>query len=114
MALWGWPARRWKATGRSSTELDPVGAPAWVIGWNRWSSGRPSGAPMRWGWPLSSTTWPVRASTTAMSKRLVRLAATLRKLSMVTSKCTIARLDPSAVGISVELEITHSLVSGET
>jgi hypothetical protein len=69
---------------------------------------------MRWGWRLSITTWPVRASTTTMSKRLVRLAATLRKLSMVTSKCTIAGLDLSAVGSGVELEITHSLVSGDT
>ena len=85
-----------------------------MTGWNRRSFGLPSGAPTRWGWRLSTTTWPVRASTTMMSKRLPRLAATLRKLSMVTSKCTIAGLEPSAVGIRVELEITHSLVSGDT
>jgi hypothetical protein len=69
---------------------------------------------MRWGWRLSTTTWPVRTSTTMMSKRLVRLAATLRKLSMVTSKCTIAGFEPSVVGMRVELEMIHSLVSGET
>ena len=33
---------------------------------------------------------------------------------MVTSKCTIARLDPSGVGMRVEVEITHSLVSGDS
>jgi hypothetical protein len=33
---------------------------------------------------------------------------------MVTSKCTMARFDPSGVGIRVELEMTHSWVSGET
>jgi hypothetical protein len=76
--------------------------------------GIPSGAPTCWGRRLSSTTWPVVASTTVMSNWWLRLAASLRKLSMVTSKWTMARLDPSGVGISVELEMTHSLVSGET
>jgi hypothetical protein len=56
----------------------------------------------------------VPASTTETSNWPLRLAATGRKLSMVTSKCTIARLEPSAVGIRVELEMTHLLVSGET
>jgi hypothetical protein len=37
----------------------------------------------------------------------------LRKLSMVTSKCTIARFTPSAVGTRVALAITHSSVSGD-
>ena len=85
-----------------------------MTAWNRRSAGLPSGAPMRWGWRLSITTWPVRASATTTSKRSPRLAATLRKLSMVTSKCTIAGLEPSAVGMRVELEITHSLVSGDS
>jgi hypothetical protein len=69
---------------------------------------------MRWGWWLSITTWPVRASTTTTSNRSLRLAATLRKLSMVTSKCTIAGLEPSRVGIRAEFEMTHSLVSGDS
>jgi hypothetical protein len=94
-----------------------------TIGRNRWSSGSPSGAPTCCGrrlsttaWPVlaSTTAWPVLASTTAMSNWWLRVAATLRKLSMVTSKCTIARLDPSLVGIRVELATTHSLVSGDT
>jgi len=68
---------------------------------------------MRWGRRLSITTAPVPASTTATSNWR-STAACCRKLSMVISKCTIAGLLPSAVGSRVELEMTHSLVSGET
>jgi hypothetical protein len=105
---------RFQRTGWPSTSRWPSAGPAWTIGRNRWSPGAPRGAPIAWGRRLSSTTWPVLASRTVMSNWLARPAATLRKLSMVTWNCTIACLDPSAVGIRVELEITHSLVSGDT
>ena len=59
------------------------------------------------------TTRPVAASTTRSSAPRV-LPIARRKLSTVTSKCTIARLRPSACGISVALATTHSSVSGET
>ena len=65
------------------------------------------------------TTLPVRPSTTRSSyafPAFVDLLAPIarRKLSTVTSKCTNARLRPSACGTSVAFATTHSLVSGET
>ena len=82
----------------------------------RASRGTPSAAPTRCGCALSMTTWPVRPSIDPQLVRALALLAPIarRKLSTVTSKCTNARLRPSACGISVALATTHSLVSGET
>ena len=52
-------------------------------------------------------------STTFTSYCPVRAAAA-RKLSTVTSKCRMAGFDRSVVSRGVELEMTHSLVSGDT
>ena len=64
----------------------------------------------------SMTTRPVRRVDDPQVVVVVvrRAAIARRKLSTVTSKCTIARLRPSACGISVAFAMTHSLVSGET
>jgi hypothetical protein len=55
----------------------------------------------------------VSASTTSTVRSLCAIASR-RKLSRVTSKCTMPGLDPSGIGTRVELEITHSSVSGDT
>ena len=60
------------------------------------SAGSPSGAPICCGRSELITTWPVSASTTS-TVRSLRAMASRRKLSTVTSKCTIAGLDPSGI-----------------
>src|SRR5689334_21511932 len=80
---------------------------------NRRWLGSPNGAPIRCGTRELITTALLSASTTYMS-RLAGPAVSLRKLSSVTSKWTIAGLDRSIVGIGVLFAMTQSNVSGDT